>query len=114
MTHHIGAHEGEDAVTIIIGIDPHKATHTAVAVDETEQTLKAPSAGIYPHDCRPAERPSTGEPVDRTRSVNGDAKLDAPGNGTSVGLPPTLAGLGGVTAVPGVPLPTRDLTLTDG
>ena len=54
-------------------------------------TLKAPSAGIYPHDCRPAERPSTGEPVDRRRSVNGDAKLDALGNGTSVGLPPTQA-----------------------
>ncbi len=39
MTHHIGVHEGEDAVTIIIGIDPHKATHTAVAIDETEQAL---------------------------------------------------------------------------
>ncbi len=39
MTHHIGVHEGEDAVTIIIGIDPHKATHTAVAIDETEHAL---------------------------------------------------------------------------
>jgi hypothetical protein len=26
-------------MTIIIGIDPHKATHTAVAIDETEQPL---------------------------------------------------------------------------
>lgn len=26
-------------MTIIIGIDPHKATHTAVAIDETEQAL---------------------------------------------------------------------------
>ncbi len=39
MTHHIGVHEGERAVTIIIGIDPHKGTHTAVAIDETEQAL---------------------------------------------------------------------------
>jgi transposase len=31
--------DGEDCMTVIIGIDPHKATHMAVAIDGDEQSL---------------------------------------------------------------------------
>jgi hypothetical protein len=32
-------HRLEEAGVVTIGIDPHKATHTAVAVDDTEEVL---------------------------------------------------------------------------
>ena len=38
----------EDMMQVIIGIDPHKATHTAVAVDGSEDELsRAGAAGSY-------------------------------------------------------------------
>jgi hypothetical protein len=32
-------HEKGTSMTVIIGIDPHKSTHTAVAIDRDEQPL---------------------------------------------------------------------------
>ena len=34
-----GMHEAQEATLVTIGIDPHKRTHTAVAVDEHRQQL---------------------------------------------------------------------------
>ena len=32
-------HEKGTSMTVIIGIDPHKGSHTAVAIDDREQVL---------------------------------------------------------------------------
>ena len=50
-----------------IGIDPHKATHTAVAIDESETVL----GGIT----LPADRDQTKKLMDWAAGLNGDGRL---------------------------------------
>ncbi len=50
-----------------IGIDPHKATHTAVAIDETEQVLGELTV--------PADRYRTTRLVEWASHLDGDGRL---------------------------------------
>ena len=50
-----------------IGIDPHKATHTAVAIDETEQVLGELTV--------PADRYQTTRLVEWASRLDGDGRL---------------------------------------
>ena len=50
-----------------IGIDPHKATHTAVAIDEAEMVLGEITL--------PADRDQTKKLMDWAAGLNGDGRL---------------------------------------
>ena len=50
-----------------IGIDPHKATHTAVAIDESETVLGEITL--------PADRDQTKKLMDWAAGLNGDGRL---------------------------------------
>ena len=57
-------------MVIMIGIDPHKATHTAVAIDRDEQVLEmctVRASNIKRRDCESAGRRGETEPISMDR-----------------------------------------------
>ena len=90
-------HEAQEATLVTIGIDPHKRTHTAVAVDEHRQQLGELQVVASPAMTRTLLRWASAWPARRWAIAGSDglgrllAQQRVAARETVVGVPPTLA-----------------------
>ena len=90
-------HEAQEATLVTIGIDPHKRTHTAVAVDEHRQQLGELQVVASPAMTRTLLRWASAWPARRWAIAGSDglgrllAQQLVAARETVVDVPPTLA-----------------------